>query len=207
MKKIKLVYSLLIILVISSCSKSNTENPKIPSPSFEYAYNIVTAIPDANAISVGVAETIINIDKDEIIADGSKITIELDLTHSYISDLAIELIAPSGESLGIIKRIATTTTTINTGIGVFVLGNKLDFNSTFTTEISSAVFNNIPQGSYKATFGKNITPAEVVEKPFDDFFKNKRIKGIWKLRVYDCINMDTGALNAWKIKFDAGALQ
>ena len=203
MKNLKKLAFIALGIIVLSCSKK--EEVKQPSAAFEKANTTVTAIPNATS-SPGTVEVPITIDNEGIIGDGSKIYIELDLTHIYVQDLAIELITPSGDSMGFIKRI-----TVPGGLGRdnFLAGNKLIFNSAYTLAIpvTGDTNTNIPGGNYKPTFGSSSIPVNVIEKPMVTFFNGKSIKGIWKLKVYDCESGDTGSLNLWKIKFDTGALQ
>ena len=195
----KLAYIALSILAIS-CSKKEDAKPPPPSVAFEKANTTVTAIPDYSGTTLGIVEVPITIDNEVIVADGSKIYIELDLTHTFVTDLAIELITPSGDSLGLIKRL--------NGAGNFLAGNKLVFNSSYTITIANNS-TSILGGNYKPTFNSNlaILPINLVEKPMTTFFNGKSIKGIWKIKAYDCALRDIGSVNAWKIKFDTGALQ
>ena len=200
MKNLKKLAFIALGIIVLSCSKK--EEVKQPSAAFEKANTTVTAIPNATS-SPGTVEVPITIDNEGIIGDGSKIYIELDLTHDYVNDLAIELISPSGDSMGIIKRIA--------GCDNFLTGNKLVFNSTYSLAIpvTNISTTNVPGGNYKPTFSSvsPLIPINIIEKPMATFFNGKSVKGIWILKIYDCNQGDTGSVNSWKIKFDTGALQ
>lgn len=219
MKTLNKISLLIITFFAIACSKnedsSPTPTPAALSVAFEGINTTVTAIPDAAALPVGstnVVEIPITIDKEGVIIDGSKITIELDLTHTFAGDVAVRIIAPTGESFGLIKRIGSTSQSLDGSLGSnnnFKAGNKLVFNSTFVNSFpfTSITTFDIPAGNYKPTFGVNTIPTIVVEVPLAAFFANKNIKGIWKLKAYDCGYGDTGSVNEWKIKFDTGALK
>ena len=213
MKNFKKLACIALSVFAMSCSKKeDTIAPILPSAAFEASNTTVTEIPDASNASPNISNSVeiaVTIDKEGVIADGNKITIELDLVHSWAGDIAIEVITPSGESCGLIKRIGSVGTT---GVGTsddFKATNKLVFNNTYVNSIPITGNTNfeIPTGNYKPTFGANLTPTNVIEKPMATFFNGKSVKGIWKLKAYDCKNINTGSVNAWKIKFDAGALQ
>ena len=222
MKTLNKISLLIITFFAIACSKnedsSPTPTPAALSVAFEGINTTVTAIPDAAALPVGstnVVEIPITIDKEGVIADGNKITIELDLKHTWAGDIAIEVITPSGESCGLIKRIGSTDQQVannNASFGSnnkFKTGNKLVFNNVFLNSIPlpSLSYTDILGGNYKPTFGLNLIPTNVIEVPLATFFANKNIKGIWKLKAYDCGYGDTGSVNEWKIKFDTGALK
>ena len=226
MKTLNKISLLIITFFAIACSKNEDTPAPAPTPAplsvaFEGINTTVTAIPDATAVPVDAPagtpptpnpiEIPITIDKEGVIADGSKISIELDLNHTWAGDLAVQVITPTGETFGLIKRIGSLVQYGTSGWGGsstdFKAGNKLVFNSVFVTLIPTNDSSDIPAGNYKPTFGINIIPANVVEVPMATFFANKNIKGIWKIKVYDCGNEDTGAVLGWKIKFDTGALK
>lgn len=209
MKNVKKLAFIALSIIALSCSKKEDDQPLLlPSAAFEKANNTVTAIPDCGNTNIpGSVEVPITIDKEGIIADGSKIYVELDLSHVYSAHIAVELITPSGDSIGLIKRLTG-------GYDNFLTGNKLVFNSAFTVAIpiTGNQDTNIPAGNYRPSFIYNpqneaVLPLTVIEKPMATFFELKSIKGVWKLKVYDCTYNFSGTLNAWKIKFDTGALQ
>ena len=86
----------------------------------------------------------------------------------------------------------------------FITGNKLTFNAAFATPLAGPY----ATGNYAPTQGVGIAfPSAVFLTPLTTFLTGKNIKGVWKLKVYDCGVGDQATLNAWKLKFDAGALQ
>jgi subtilisin-like proprotein convertase family protein len=216
----------ITIVAIASCSK-NEDKPAvvepvlpvaIPVPSAEITLSNTTVfnIPDAvtitapgcgNNATLGTIFSPITVDKEGVIKDASKITIEIDIVHKFTGDIIIELQAPSGESCGLLKRVyATSDSSCNPSVNAsYVAGNKLSFNSLNTTALGSGA---IATGSYKTT-GPNAGafPSSILMTPLSTFFTDKSIKGVWKLIAYDCSAADLGKINAWKIKFDTGALK
>ncbi|MCU0448197.1 MAG: proprotein convertase P-domain-containing protein [Microscillaceae bacterium] len=174
--------------------------------------NIALNVPDATKISAdcgtgvtpGIAENTIVIEREGIVADGSKISIELDISHGFGGDVVAELILPSGASVGLIKRIGAV---LDNGCGVknaFIVGNKLTFNSTFT---NTTISDPIATGNYAPLKGTSNYPSNITIAPLNTFFQGQNIKGTWKMKMYDYGFPDAGKLNAWKIKFEVGALQ
>lgn len=170
------------------------------------------SVPDAtnaggdcgSAVSMGSAESSINITSGGYIADPTKVSIEVDLAHTYSGDVVLELIAPGGASCGLIKRIGASTDTSCGSSADFITGNKLTFNAAFATPLAGPY----ATGNYAPTQGVGIAfPSAVFLTPLTTFLTGKNIKGVWKLKVYDCGVGDQATLNAWKLKFDAGALQ
>ncbi len=213
---------------ILSCSKDDDAPPaavvadtKLTLPAVK-ENNTELAVPDGvtipggfgstcgSGVNPGLLSNAIEIDKDGIIGNPSKVTIELDLTASYIGEVIVEIFTPSGESCALIKRPGTVVggilTNNNCGaINDCVKGNKLSFNTTYTdVALPSAV---LQTGNYGQLVGENTFPVTVPVVPLNTFFMNKNIKGTWRLRVYDHNVGDRVTLNAWKIKFDVGALK
>ncbi len=211
----KIATKLLAIVVMSinfSCSKDETAviDTKLVLPAI-LENNMQTAIPDctnSGTIKIpGQNISTVNITGDGIISDPSKITLELDISHSFAGDIVVELVAPSGENCGIIKRIGTTSDTNNGSNLDFILGNKLKFNSLHTTFLLPQVSTSIVTGKYARSRGLSSIPFSVPMTDLKTFLMGKNIKGIWTIKIYDFNELDTGKLNSWKLYFDAGALQ
>jgi subtilisin-like proprotein convertase family protein len=216
---VKQFFLAITMVAMASCSK-NDDKAVVPEPSvaINLANNTVFDIPDAVKINgttndcginttPGTIVSPITVDTEGVIKDASKITIEIDIVHQYTAEVVIELIAPSGESCGLLKRVYANEDNICTAsVGAsYLVGNKLSFNSLNTTALGTG---GIASGSYKTT-GPNAGtfPTSVLMTPLSTFFTDKSIKGVWKLRAYDCSAVDVGKINAWKIKFDTGALK
>lgn len=207
---------LALALAFANCSKDDSDSPsedtRLVLPA-TLENNTQLSVPDAtnttgscgSGTTPGVAENSIEITADGIIADPSKVSIEVDISHIYSGDVVLELFTPSGNSVGLIKRIGATS---DTGCGAgadFVAGNKLVFNSANMTLLASAT--TYASGNYSPTSGTSTFPTAVAMTPLATFLTGKNIKGVWKMKMYDCGVADAGKLNSWKLKFDTGALQ
>jgi subtilisin-like proprotein convertase family protein len=199
----KLSFSITIIyFILTSCSKNDDEPIVTPTEPLTFENNTVVIIPDGAGTTYLSGESNIAINQARTIADASRVSIELDIAHTFGGDVAIELIAPNGDKCGLINRIG--------GTDEFVAGNKLTFNS-LNTAFLVAVSGQFATGNYAPTFAtgltQEMTPVSIIPIPLSTFFAGRNINGTWKLKMYDCAAIDVGSINSWKLKFDTGALQ
>ena len=220
MKTLKNTLVIATLIFAISCSKNDESVPpvvdtKLALPAI-LSNDTMFLIPDANANSLpacgsnaqpGSVVSEIVIEKNGIIKDASKVTVEIDIKHPFANEVVIELLTPNGESCGLLKRV-NAYDDISCGSSMaskYQSGNKLSFNSLNTTAIGPGI---VTTGNYKTTGPLTGSyPAAILMTPLNIFFKSKNIKGIWKLKAYDCSTGDVGKLNSWKIKFDTGALE
>ncbi|MEO1618838.1 MAG: proprotein convertase P-domain-containing protein, partial [Planctomycetota bacterium] len=103
-----------------------------------------------------------------------RIEVNLDITHTFVSDLTIELVAPDG-----------TAVTLADGVGGFG-DNFVDttFDDSATTSIN--------EGS--APFTGVFRPEEPLSNLLD-----LDANGTWNLRVFDAFNGDEGAIERWSL--------
>lgn len=201
MKKINLLL-ILSFLWLSSCSKNDDELAPVPvSQPITFENNTVVNVPDRNSANFPSGESTIVISQNSTISDASKVSIELDIAHTFSSDVALELIAPNGDKCGIINKI--------NGTEEFITGNKLTFNSLHTVFLVP-VGGVYITGNYAPSFAPGLTqvatPISITPIALSTFFNGKSINGTWKIKMYDCTPIDTGKINSWRIKFDTGAL-
>ncbi|MEZ0006091.1 subtilisin-like proprotein convertase family protein [Flavobacterium sp. 28YEA47A] len=212
---LKMNLMFLLALMLVNCSKDdNSEKPpedtRLALPA-TLENNTPLPIPDATNLTgacgsnatPGSAENSIEITADGIIANPSKVSIEVDISHTFGSDVVLELFTPSGDSVGLIKRIGAANNTVCGTDADFIAGNKLVFNSANTTLLAAPFVS----GNYAPTSGMGTFPTTVMMTPLATFLTGKNIKGVWRMKMYDCGVDDTGKLNSWKLKFDTGALQ
>lgn len=210
----------VVLLTILSCSKNEEAlpvlNDKLQLPA-SFGNNTEMIIPDAvyvsgncgNQTTSGTVENSINIDKSGIITNVNKVTVELDLSHNFAGDLAIQLIAPSGKTFGLIKRLGSTD---DSGCGVgsrFIGGNSIVISSDYSLPAIYAPSNTtIPPGNYHATEGSTSYPNMLILGTYSSL-KDENIKGVWKLKAQDFgVGANTrGSVVSWKLKFEVGALQ
>jgi serine protease len=118
----------------------------------------------------------ITVDRDVTITD---LNVLLNLTHTYVSDLGIDLRGPDG-----------TTVTLFDGRGG--TGDNLTdttFNDEATTSIAAGV----------APFRGSFRPEQLLSA-----FDGKNARGVWELRVTDRVSLDVGRLLNWSLIVTSG---
>ena len=113
----------------------------------------------------------------EQVAEGSILSICIDISHIWISDMDIYLISPSGQFL--------TLTTDNGGSGDNY--TQTCFTATAVTEIEGL-------GPPEAPFTGNYLP----ESPWEDIY-GADMNGVWTLQVSDDSNGFSGTINGWSM--------
>jgi subtilisin-like proprotein convertase family protein len=110
-----------------------------------------------------------------IAIDESKMKVFVSLNHSLIYDLKLELISPDHDSIVLVDQVYIPNKNITC-----VFNNHTD------NLMSSAIHDNAP------IIGSQ-----------DDFsiFHGKNSQGVWKLKVTDLANGNTGILNSWGLLF------
>ncbi len=232
MKNLKTILAIFTLATtILSCSKDQpSPAPTIvvppvavvvpPSVASTHSNENVLIVPDGSSSTgiggvPGTATSIITVNKSGIIGNPAKVSIEINLEGNWCGEVVVELISPSGLSVGLIKRMKVTGVagTNFTGDGSNFDGNNtLTFNSLSTIQLpfnaldASSAF---VSGNY-ATTGSNsatLEPINVLMTPLNTFFQDKNIEGNWKLKIYDMVQTDLNKLISWRIKFDTGALK
>jgi subtilisin-like proprotein convertase family protein len=111
----------------------------------------------------------------------SDIKMFIGLNHQKLSDLQIILFSPDGDSLIV----------WNSNIG---LNGNVDY---LTTVFDDESDNELLDYKY-VDFGPNIKPANSLNSAFS----GKNPKGIWKLKIVDLYNGNTGFLYGWGLRFN-----
>ena len=109
------------------------------------------------------------------------VTVCLDISHSYDSDLNIHLVAPDGTEINLISGLG--------GSGNNFTNTCLDQSAATTVVSASAPFT----GTFK--------PQETL----GNVNNGQNGNGSWKLRIVDTYPADAGIVNSWSITFGAGA--
>jgi len=210
MKKMTKTLMICLAFAMTACSSDDSEPipVKVPSAKIEVENLTAKTIPDAvSPTNPGEMTSAVTVESEGIITDASKISIKLDLQHTFAGDIVIQIFAPSGQSCTLMKRVGST----NAGSSRDLLsGNPLTFNTLATVTINEEAIGsaavNIPAGMYLPGNGFNVTPDVVVMSDLSAFLTGKSIKGQWIVKVNDYNPVDSGKLNNWKLVFDTGAL-
>jgi len=144
------------------CNSFSSTNVPITIPTTTATVNSTLNIPSAN---------------NQVI---SSITVNLNITHTWINDLIVTLISPSGTEVRLLNRPCPSSSQYQNAIATFSLeGVSLSCNLVPQNAVSGTI---IPVDSFSSFIGQNT-------------------QGTWTLRVQDVFNADGGAINGWTLNF------
>lgn len=152
--------------------------------------------------------------------------LELEMEHSFIGDLEIQLTCPNGTSVSIMNAYNTTSIFdtqlipggCGSGIGTF-LGNDTNIDGgapgasfmTYTFSPTNASLGticaeNAAGNTVQNTYGFNTMNPNGVYLPDGDFsnFIGCPVNGIWTITIRDNQGIDDGYLASWNIGFNLG---
>jgi len=205
MKKLKLTLAItLLSLFVISCSKDDEPTPTsepYKSGAVQFENTTVTPIADATASGMpGLTTSTINVLTTGTVKDYKKITLEMNVSHTWQTDLEFILVAPDNSERTFVYRAGSGKNYIST--------NKLRFNALFTNTLPSVSMNiDFPAGDYKETnaTSSSYTPLIGME-PIFTFLQDKNVSGVWKLKIKDYGVGDLGTLHSWRLLFAEDAL-
>jgi subtilisin-like proprotein convertase family protein len=175
-------------VAFSTVNGGGTVNPGTPITASSGTISI--AIPDANA--AGVAHTIpVTLPAGSTV---TKVTANFNITHTWDSDLSINLVAPNGQILNLVNRQGgsgdnfTNTTVSPTATATFASG-AAPFTGTFLPD---------------AAIGAGSTSFASTAANFNALYSTG--SGNWQLVIRDHAGGDVGTLTGWSLTFEYGAL-
>lgn len=192
MRKKLLLFSLFTFGFLHSQTYTNS-NPEAISD----ATNVTGAC--GNATSAGTGSSAINVPITATLTDPTSLTINLDLSHTWMGDVVAEIAKPDGGSCALIRRIGAATDVACGSGSDFAAGNVLSFNSANTTPVPTT--NPVPAGSYAPTAGVSTYPTSAVLCDLPTFLNGVAVNGDWTLTVQDNGEGDTGTINSWSLVF------
>lgn len=133
--------------------------------------NTSTAIPDYDLVTL-------ELNVSNAVSSISKVTVTIDITHPYISDLQLFLLSPDDTQVLLVQYI----------------GNNGDENLTGTTFDDDA---EISINNGVAPFTGIFRPEEMLGKLID-----KNANGTWKLSIHDDNEEDSGIFNSWSMAIE-----
>lgn len=139
------------------------------------------------------------------VSDASKVTIDLGLAAAWLGDVTVDLIAPSGEAITLIRRLGASSNTACGSSKAFIAANILSFNSLNAAPISITGATPIVAGDYAPTYGTALYPTHNPVS-MTTFLTGKTIAGKWRIMLYDYGTGDDSKVDSWKITFAPGAL-
>lgn len=140
------------------------------NPTYPYT-GAPVAIPDNNTVGATAA---INVPYYDII---SKVTVRVDITHTFDGDLSLSLIGPGGQTVPLSTRRGSS--------GDNFVATVFDDDAATAISAGSAPFT----GSYRP------------ESPLS-VFDGTASYGDWTLKVVDGAGSDTGTITGWSITFE-----
>ncbi len=173
-----------LTLVIKSDVDSRTNLIHLPSgvigAPIRLDNNTVFQIPDANPIGISSPIVVSNFS-----GSVGKVTVGLYLTHTYDSDLLIQLIAPDGTTVNLSQ---------NNGLSGDNFGSSCNPDTSRTTFDDSA---SLAISAGNPPFIGAFAP----DQPLSTFNLKTGLNanGTWKLRVIDEVPIDIGALHCWSL--------
>ncbi|HTK76938.1 MAG TPA: S8 family serine peptidase [Gemmataceae bacterium] len=137
-----------------------------------YSSNVPVDVPDLTTVTSQITVT-----QDVAITD---LNVLVNLTHTYVSDLTIDLRGPDGTTVRLFDRRGGA-------------GDNLT-NTTFDDEASATL------AAGAAPFSGSFRPAQVLSA-----FDGKSTRGVWELRITDNAAADVGQLQNWSLTMASGS--
>lgn len=207
--KTKCIMLAILATAMLSCSDDDKKGTNL-SPAYEVAQNDPLTIPDAAAGNFPVpVETSLEVMATGAISAPEKFKVVLELDHPWCGDVIVQLIAPGGDTITLIKRLGASAVATFGSSANYVAGNFLTINSLTGAEImvtSLGTDDVIPTGTYLTTGSDASNPTTVTMSDLGAFLSGRSVNGVWKLRLSDNGTSDFGSLKSWKIVLDEGAL-
>lgn len=188
MNKLLLSFSLLLSTVAATAQTySSTGSVSIPDGGGTCGTD---GTPAVSSISVPLSGTI---------GTPSDVTINVNMTHAYMGDLRVELVAPDASSCILMNHVGATV--CEGSSSTLTSANTLSFNATYLTPIPSAT-SPVPSGNYAPTS----SAAFPAVGNLTTFLTGKSVSGTWSLRAIDNYGTFVGTIDSWNMVFGATAL-
>ncbi len=156
--------------------------------------------PGAPGMTVGITDSPVTVSGIGVIGSGCTVidNVTINLNHTFDSDLAIFIIAPSGQVLELSSdngggqdNYINTVFTDNTGL--FITSGAPPYTGIFR-----------PEGRQQSTTPPFSNAPPLGTFTFANTFNGVNADGVWTLRVNDHVSVDVGILNSWSINFITG---
>lgn len=156
--------------------------------------------PGAPSVTVGITNSPCEVTGVGVLGEDCKMIekVTLDFTHTFVGDVALFLIAPSGEVLELSSgnggggdNFQVTVFTDNTA--QFITAGAPPYNGTFR-----------PEGRQTGTAPPFPNTNPLGTFTFASTFNGVNADGTWILMINDYVPIDVGLLNSWSITFNQG---
>jgi subtilisin-like proprotein convertase family protein len=156
--------------------------------------------PGAPTQTVGITTSIATVTGVGIIGNGC-VTIEnvtIDLTHTFVGDIAIFVIAPTGQVLELSSS--------NGGSGDNYINSVFKDNTALFITSGAPPYTGIwrPEGRQQSTTPPFPNGPPLGTFTFANTFNGLNADGNWTLLINDYVAVDVGVLNSWSITFSMG---
>jgi subtilisin-like proprotein convertase family protein len=149
----------------------------IYSPVYNFMTGIVAcASAVSTAVPVTIPTTVATVTSTLTVPSGaniSDINVNVNISHTYVSDLTLKLTSPAGTQITLISAKCTSND---------------DIAATFDDAGTTLVCSNLP------AIAGTILPSQALSG-----FNGQNATGIWTLTVVDGFNVDGGSINSWSL--------
>jgi len=172
------------LTILAKCDQSSTTN-LIVLPSGEVGTNVLRFDNSTPAFIPDVGETNSIVVVSNITSALSKVTVSLFITHTYDSDLLLQLISPDG-----------TTNILSANNG----GSGQNYGQSCSPDSARTTFDDGASNSISTGFAPFVGVFQP-ETPLSVFNgkAGTNINGAWELRVVDQVPLDVGTLQCWSL--------
>jgi len=136
-----------------------------------------TNVPITIPTTVATVQSTLTVPADENISI-ENISVSINISHTWINDLIVTLISPSGTQVRLLNRPCPNS------------GQYRNAVATFSSTGVALSCNLQPQNAVSG----NVLPVDPITN-----FVGQDSQGLWILRVQDMVNQDGGAINSWSI--------
>lgn len=195
------------ILCDATTSTLNTQasgGTVTPTNSYPSTSGLPLAIPDGVGGSAWVtpgtmvSNSIVVSGLSGNITSPADVTLSINMDHTWIGDLKVNLVTPSNVVIPLINRLGAPTTTSAGSSANFVSANTLNFSIAAASQIDVTgltTSSNIPIGLYLPSAGSAFTPGDL------NLLTGESKSGTWTLQLQDGTADDLGTLTSWSITF------
>lgn len=135
--------------------------------------NVPITIPNV----ASTVQSTLTVPADENISI-ENVSVNINITHTYIRDLIVTLISPSGTQVRLLNRPCPNSALYQNAV------------ATFSSTGVALSCNLQPQNAVSG----NVLPVDPITN-----FVGQNSQGVWTLRVQDAVNQDGGTINSWSL--------
>lgn len=138
---------------------------------------VSTNVPIVIPVVASTVQSTLTVPADENISI-ENLSVSINITHSWIRDIIVTLISPSGTQVRLLNRPCLNSSQYQNAV------------ATFSSTGVALSCNLQPQNAVSG----NVLPVDPITN-----FVGQNSQGVWTLRVQDAVNQDGGTINSWSI--------